>query len=560
MKLKRLAAAFVAGMMAMLTLAGCSTVTLEGDDQPAVQSEEVCRVGVYSAICGDYLFTSAWGDCGGDRDLRSLLHGAENVTVVTENTYAANTSVISSVSITEGDTGSRTYTYNLVSGLCFSDGSPLTAKDYVFSVLLQSSPAFGRLSGDNTAYAQLEGYEAYATGESQYFSGVRLLSDSSFSLTIDEDYLPDYQEMMLTQVYPVPMAVILPGGELTDDGEGASVSGMTDEALAATLEGATGYRRMPMVTAGPYMLESVEDGVYTLAVNPYYAGGYYKRQPSISRMSVETADLTDGGEYDLIVGITGRTGIQAANKLLGADQMATAYYYDSLTVSSLGFDDSVSTEVRQALSAMLDTQQAADLLAGNWGQGAVGNIPLASSYYQSCYATMSASNTVSVDAAQLLQEVGGGEPVELTYGYDPADAEAVTVLHLLQKAAEEQPLLAIVPVKNGEGTDLWYQKITYPKNWGAWQGLRGTSLEQQAAALRRTGYNANSTRYIEKLAAFEMEYLSVLPDLPLAVYRGCDLVGKRLIGYQQVDVYDDWTIWIQYTRLFVSDASESDEA
>ena len=44
-----------------------------------------------------------------------------------------------------------------------------------------------------------------------------------------------------------------------------------------------------------------------------------------------------------------------------------------------------------------------------------------------------------------------------------------------------------------------------------------------------------------------MEYLSVLPDLPLAVYRGCDLVGKRLIGYQQVDVYDDWTIWIQYT-------------
>ena len=186
MKLKRLAAAFVAGMMAMLTLAGCSTVTLEGDDQPAVQSEEVCRVGVYSAICGDYLFTSAWGDCGGDRDLRSLLHGAENVTVVTENTYAANTSVISSVSITEGDTGSRTYTYNLVSGLCFSDGSPLTAKDYVLSVLLQSSPAFGRLSGDNTAYAQLEGYEAYATCESQYFSGVRLLSDGSLKTCLYE--------------------------------------------------------------------------------------------------------------------------------------------------------------------------------------------------------------------------------------------------------------------------------------------------------------------------------------------------------------------------------------
>ena len=141
--------------------------------------------------------------------------------------------------------------------------------------MLQSSLRLGRLSGDNTAYAQLEGYEAYASGESEYFSGVRLLSDTSFSLTIDEDYLPDYQEMMLTQVYPVPMSVILPGGELADDGEGATVSGMTDEALAATLEGANGYRRMPMVTAGPYMLESVEDGVYTLVANPYYSGGYY---------------------------------------------------------------------------------------------------------------------------------------------------------------------------------------------------------------------------------------------------------------------------------------------
>ena len=43
--------------------------------------------------------------------------------------------------------------------------------------------------------------------------------------------------------------------------------------------------------------------------------------------------------------------------------------------------------------------------------------------------------------------------------------------------------------------------------------------------------------------------METLPELPLAVYTACDLVGKRLIGYQQVDVYDDWTIWIQYARI-----------
>ncbi len=555
MKLKRLAAVLAAGLMGLMTLSGCSAITIESNEQK-VQTEEVCRVGIYTPLCGEYLFTSAWGDCGADRDLRSLLHGAENVTVVKENAYAANTSVISSVTITEGDTGSRTYTYNLVDGLYFSDGSPLTAQDYVFSVLLQSSAAFGSLSGDNTAYAQLEGYEEYATGETAYFSGVHLLSDSSFSLTIDEDYLPDYQEMMLTQVYPAPMSVILPGGELTDDGSGAAVTGMTEEALAATLEGVNGYRRMPMVTAGPYMLESVEDGVYTLVVNPYYAGGYYKRQPSISRMSVETADMENGGAYDLIVGITGRAGIQQANKLLGADQMATAYYYDSLTVSSLGFSESVPTGIRQALSALIDPQQAADILAGNWGQGAVGNIPLASSLYQSCYTSLSAAGTGSADAEALLEAANGGEPVQLTYGYDPENEEEVDVLRLLEKAAEEQPLLEIVPMENTEDTDLYFRKTTAPKNWGAWQGLKGTSLEEAAAQLRHTGFDANSSRFSEKLANFEQEYLVQLPSLPLAVYRGCDLVGKRLIGYQQVDVYDDWTVWIQYTRLFVPGSSE----
>ncbi len=559
MKFRKLAAVFVAGVLSLMTMSGCSTITIEGNEQP-VQAENVCRVGIYTPVCGNYLFTAAWGDCAADRDLRSLLHGAENVTVVKENTYAANTSVISSVTITEGDTGSRTYTYNLADGLCFSDGSPLTAKDYVFSVLLQSSAAFGSLSGDNTAYEQLEGYEEYASGEAAFFSGVRLLSDAAFSLTIAEEYLPDYQEMMLTQVYPVPMSVLLPNGKLTDDGSGASVTGMTEETLAASLEGVDGYRRMPMVTAGPYMLESVEDGVYTLAANPYYAGGYYKRQPSIKRMSIETADMENDGEYDLIVGITGRTGIQTANKLLGADQMANAYYYDSLTVSSLGFDENVPNAVRQALSVLVDSQQAADILAGNWGQEAVGNIPLASSLYQSCYAALSASGAASADAAALLEGANGGEPVRLTYGYDPEDEEEAAVLRLLEQAAEEQPLLEIVPMENTKDTDLYFRKTTGPKNWGAWQGLKGTSMEEAAAQLRHTGFDVNSSRFSDKLADFEREYLAELPNLPLAVYRACDLVGKRLIGYQQVDVYDDWTIWIQYTRLFAPGSSEEAEA
>ena len=52
MKLKRLAAAFVAGMMAMLTLAGCSTISIEGNDQPAAQNRR--------NLPGRHLYPDLW--------------------------------------------------------------------------------------------------------------------------------------------------------------------------------------------------------------------------------------------------------------------------------------------------------------------------------------------------------------------------------------------------------------------------------------------------------------------------------------------------------------------
>ena len=552
MKAKRLLtmlAAWLTAGAAAVSLTSCGNVSFE-TTASSEQTAEVCRIGLYTPISGDYLFTSAWGDTGADRDLRSLLHGAENVSIAQENIYAANPSVISAVSTTDGTDGSRTYTYTLVSGLCYSDGSSLTAKDYVFSVLLQSSADFGSLSGDNTAYQALKGYADFASGESSVFTGVRLLSDNCFSLTIDASSLPYYQEMLLTQVYPVPSAVIAPGAVIADDGEGAYLTGMTEEGLAATLEGENGYRRKPMVTAGPYMLQSIENGVYTLAANPYYTGGYYKRQPSVKLMTVETIDPSeDADDYDLIVGITGRDGFGKANKLLSEKKMSTSYSYDSLVVSSLSFSDSVDEGIRLALSQLIDGVEASDLLAGHWGQEPLGNIPLASSLYQSCYADLSSLSAKSYDVSDLLMTAGGGDPITLTYGYDPDDAEASALVSLLQKADEKEPLLKIETIPNGEDTDLRYTRTQYGKDWGAWKGLSDTSLSEMADDLSHTAYNVNSSRYNDKLTAFEQAYMETLPELPLAVYTACDLVGKRLIGYQQVDVYDDWTIWIQYARI-----------
>lgn len=554
MKLKRLAAVLIAGAVSMFTLSGCFGIKIQNNAENTAAPGIICRVGLMQPLTGALLPGS--DGTGADRDLRSLLHGAENVTIVKENVYATNASVIASSSITDGADGSRTYTYTLTDGLTFSDGSPLTARDYVFSVLLQSSTALAELGDSSTAYRTLTGYEAYTNGESEVFTGVRLLSDSKFSLTIDADSLPSYQEMLLTQVYPLPMAVIVPEATLSDDGSGAAITGLTAESLRQTLEGKDGYRYFPTVTAGPYMLTDVQDGVYTLTANPNYAGGYYKRQPSIKDMTVECADLSGKEDYDLIPGITGKDNLQSAMQLLASGEMAGSLNYDSMVVSSLQFGKDVPAEARQALRKMIDPQDAAEELAGHWGQEALGNIPLASSLYQSSYSSLSllSGETDPIGAEQLLKQAGDGDPIILTYAYDPDNAEASALLDILTKADEQQSLLTIVPQKTTDPdtialADLHYEKEQFGKDWGAWVGLEGTSMEEMALDLQNTAYYPYTDRFGDKLLAFEETYLEDLPNLPLAVYVAYDLYGKRLIGYQEVDVYDDWTVWIQYSRI-----------
>lgn len=562
MKLKRLAAALLAAGMAAMTLSGCFGIELGDGTTEVAATEDACRVGLYTPIDGDYLFTGAWGDTGADRDLRSLIYGGETVSVTAENTFTYNPSVISSVSISDGADGSRTYTYTLLGGLSYSDGSALTAKDYVFSVLLQSSPEFGELSGDNTAYEALEGYEAYASGETDTFTGVRWISDTQFSLTIAADWLPYYQEMLLTQVIPYPKAVLAANATLDDDGEGAYLTGLTVEALNETINGANqdGYRYLPTVTAGAYVLTAAENGVYTLEANPNYAGGYYRHQPNIQLLEVETARLDGSGDYDLIVGVTGRFGMESANRLLADGTMSGSLSYDSMVVSALTFDDSVSAEVRQALAYLIPMTEAADTLAGHWGQEALVNIPLASSYYTSCYPTVSGLRQENDPAAAelLLEEAGNGEPVILRYGYNPDDPEAEALWELLQTVDEESGLLEIQPVTDGGAAELSYTRRQESKSWNPWEEYEDGLLAEEAAELRNTAFNANSSRFTEKLYTFASAYAQKLPELPLAVYRATDLYSDRLIGYQEVDVYDDWTVWIQYARLVDLTGAETD--
>ena len=73
----------------------------------------------------------------------------------------------------DNEDGTKTYTITLSDGLVWSDGSPMTAKDYVFAILLESSPEMAEIDGyPVNGYTYLVGYDAFSAGESKVHNGV----------------------------------------------------------------------------------------------------------------------------------------------------------------------------------------------------------------------------------------------------------------------------------------------------------------------------------------------------------------------------------------------------
>lgn len=235
-------------------------------------SEDALVVGSTTRMSGDF-FAGLWSSNTADIDVRALLHDAHTVSWLAAGNYDTNKNVISNVSITTDKQGNQTYEFTIQPDLKYSDGSAITAKDYVFSVLLLSAPQIVELGAANTNYAHLVGWEEYAA-EAAVFSGVRLISDDTFSLTVKAKNLPYFYHLSLVDVAPYPMAVIAPECDVKDDGEGAYITGdFTAELLSKTLLNAeTGYVSHPSVVSGAYCLTSYDaaQGVAEFEINPYY--------------------------------------------------------------------------------------------------------------------------------------------------------------------------------------------------------------------------------------------------------------------------------------------------
>ncbi len=343
-------------------------------------------IGSGTEVSGKF-FTDMWGNNTSDIDVRAMLHGYSTIAWTNEATYVPDSSVVTVAKPTVDAAGNKTYTFDINPGLTYNDGTPIDARDYVFSVLLQSAPQMKALGAATLGYSQLAGFTAYNSGKKNVFSGVRLIDQDTFSLTIYKDYLPYFYEMTYVNVTPYPIRVIAPGFAVADDGDGAYIkphegeeAEFTSELLTKTvLDPATGYLSHPMVTSGPYQLVSYDSETATVAfkANRAYKGNYEGQRPLIDEVTLapvknaEALDKLQGGTFNIINKMSDNAVIAKGVALYGNQALKISNYLRS-GYGFIGFANeqgpTASVSVRKAIALSLDKEAYAKAFTGENGQ------------------------------------------------------------------------------------------------------------------------------------------------------------------------------------------------
>lgn len=338
-------------------------------------------VGNTTAFSGHFA-TGLWGNNTADLDVKELLSGYNLIRWEQEQgLFAVDPSVVTGILVFDDADGNRTYTMALADDLCYSDGTPITAWDYAFSVLLSIAPQVAELGGNTNGYASLVGAQAYKTGEADTLEGVQVISDNMISFTVAAEYRPFFYELGLLRCAPMPIGVIAPGCQVKDDGMGIYIDqtngAFTAQVLQKTLlDPENGYITYPSVTSGPYKLVSFDGETVEFEINEYYKGDADGVKPSINRLTYKTVQNETmmeqllNGELGLVNKTVSAESIMQGMAGVGTGTVAMGNYA-RIGYSFISYNcekPAISSQsVRQAIASCLDKDALVSSYVGNFG-------------------------------------------------------------------------------------------------------------------------------------------------------------------------------------------------
>lgn len=391
---------FVFLLMAAITVpaAGCGRRSGENAEKfpffnGAAGAKGQITIGSNTQMSGDW--ESIWTNNGADSDVLRLISGYDIVAQTKDGEFVWDKTVVKRVTEQINADGSKTFTFTLNDGLFWNDATAVTAKDYLWFYAAfadrERAAAFELSGNTGRDYA---GHRAYYEGSSPVFTGLRLLADNRFSVTVAADNLPYYYDRLMVNLSPYPMHIWLPADvELLDAGDGIYLSGnAAAEYLKETVKTAR-WDSENRVSCGPYMLKSFDKSaaMATLEVNPYYAGNYEGKRPGIEKifyikLENETQlDMLKTGEVDLISGMAEGAEINAALDLVEAGGFEAVSYerngYGKL-LFVCDFGPTQFVEVRRSIAYLLNREEFASQFCQGYGTVVNGPYGLAMPMYK----------------------------------------------------------------------------------------------------------------------------------------------------------------------------------
>ena len=284
-------------------------------EAPENEYPDELRVGHTTITKGDF-FTEMFGNDTADIDVRALLHGYNLVNWdQNQGVYLLDESVVESMMAVVDEVGNKTYFLGLYDDLYFSDGTPITAWDYAFSLLLMMSPEIEQIGGKIYRAEHILGYDEYITGQLPYLTGVGVIDDHQLAITLDHNFLPYFYETGLLLCVPYPIHEIAPGCKVYAGGAGDMGNGYgygiyignedpaveepiyTADLLRETiLNPETGYNSHPKVVSGPYKMVDYDYETAHFEINEYFKGAWVNNTlPEDFQFDAENLDGVGSG-------------------------------------------------------------------------------------------------------------------------------------------------------------------------------------------------------------------------------------------------------------------------
>ncbi len=439
-----------------------------------------------------------------------------------------------------------TYTIHIDDKATWSDGTPVSADDLIYTLWALSSAKVGNLTMSLASIEGVNGANGYREEGVDTISGVNKLDDKTVTVTLKQAMSPNVFKTGYAQyIYVVPKH---------------KLEEIPEDKLAATE-----WFNAPEVVSGPYICTGKDNNHYvTYKANE----AYWLGAPSIPLLNikiVDSAQLLSGlqsGEIDVVpplLGVISQEDYEKVLSLPGVDAAyGNRYAAESLFINCNKIPEK---EIRQALLCGLDRTTLVTGLLGGEGDLYDGFAVPAGPYNQGMEATAfdAARATALVEEAKAKGwNPGTTYELYLNSG-DSLLVQACTVAQQYWAAVGINVKLNTVDLSTlmnlciEGGGDMYGVQYTYPPadpswdiNWvlPSWCGYVSDTVADSVNAMWDA---ADDAAYADALAVIDKEMKENVPFINLYVNGPLGAVSKRVQGaevrmYGALNNVETWTL------------------